>query len=125
MMRLPFVSRRHMEAALTLAAAATQHLLDEEDKVLIAERTARASAEERIAKLVRGRADAAHVDSLEQRIQRLTRIVTQLRAGVVDDEQTAELRRQLGLAQSATRALAVRLDELTTANHSHDKEVRS
>lgn len=124
-MRLPFVSRRHMEAALTLAAAATQHLLDEEDKVLIAERTARSSAEERIAKLVRGRADAAHVDSLEQRIQRLTRIVTQLRAGVVDDEQTAELRRQLGLAQSATRALAVRLEELTVANHSHDKEVRS
>ncbi|MDF2708145.1 MAG: hypothetical protein K0R62_3797 [Nonomuraea muscovyensis] len=124
-MRLPIVTRRQMEAALNLSAAATQHLLDEEDKVLRSERAARANAEDRIAKLVRGRADAAHVDSLESRIQRLTRIVSQLRAGVVDDEQTAELRRQLATEKAANKALALRLAEVTAANHAHDKEVHA
>lgn len=124
-MRLPIVTRRYMSAALNLAAAATTHILDEEQKVLNAERAARRSAEDRIAALVKGRADAAHVDSLERRIQRLTRIVTQLRQGVVDDEQTAELRRQLALEKAASKALALRLAEVTAANHALDVEVRS
>lgn len=124
-MRLPIVTRRYMSAALNLAAAATTHILDEEQKVLNAERAARRSAEDRIAALVKGRADAAHVDSLERRIQRLTRIVTQLRQGVIDDEQTAELRRQLALATAANKALALRLAEVTAANHALDVEVRS
>lgn len=124
-MRLPIVTRRYMSAALNLAAAATTHILDEKQKVLNAERAARRSAEDRIAALVKGRADAAHVDSLERRIQRLTRIVTQLRQGVIDDEQTAELRRQLALATAANKALALRLAEVTAANHALDVEVRS
>jgi hypothetical protein len=124
-MRLPIVTRRHMTAALNLAASATTHIFDEESKVLMAERAARRSAEDRIAKLVRGRADAAHIDSLERRIQRLTRIVTQLRTGVVDDEQTAELRRQFAMEKAANKALALRLAEVTAANHAHDKEVHA
>lgn len=121
-MRLPIVTRRHMTAALNLAASATTHILDEESKVLMAERAARRAAEDRIAALVKGRRDAAHVDSLERRIQRLIGIVTQLRAGVVDDEQTAELRRQLALEKAASKALASRLAEVTAANHALDKE---
>lgn len=124
-MRLPIVTRRHMTAALNLAASATTHILDEEHKVLSAERAARRAAEDRIANLVRGRADAAHVDNLERRLQRLIQIVKQLRQGVVDDEQTAELRRQLAQERATTRALAARLEELTAANHAQDKEVRS
>jgi len=74
------------------------------------------AAEDGVRKLARSRGDVDHVIQLEKQLKRLTESVQQLRAGVVDDAQTTELRRQLHQERQATRALENRLAELQAAN---------
>ena len=74
------------------------------------------AAQDHAHKLARGRGDVDHVVYLERQVKQLTESVSQLRKGVVDDVQTAELRRQLGVERRASRALEQRLAELQAAN---------
>ncbi|MFE0651387.1 hypothetical protein ACFVZH_22640 [Streptomyces sp. NPDC059534] len=62
------------------------------------------------------RPNTALLTDMEQQLQRQARTITQLRAGVVDDAQTAELRRQLSLAQRTIRELGSRVEDLQAAN---------
>ncbi|MFC8267764.1 hypothetical protein ACFUIZ_18835 [Streptomyces cinereoruber] len=58
----------------------------------------------------------ALLDDLERQLQQQARTITQLRAGVVDDAQTAELRRQLAQEKRANHDLHDRLADLQAAN---------
>lgn len=74
------------------------------------------ASESTVLKLMAGRGDVDQIGYLEKELKRRARLIDQLRAGVVDDAQTAELRRQLGVAQSAIRSYERLTAELQAAN---------
>ena len=109
-----FTSRR---LRATRAALRTAHLKAIAKDARIRElETNLTAAEDRSYALARSRTDVDHVIELERQVKQLTGAVLQLRKGVVDDAQTAELRRQLGVERSVTRALEQRLADLQAAN---------
>ncbi|MFD7978857.1 hypothetical protein [Streptomyces sp. NPDC059071] len=112
-MRLPFVSRRHAQARIAAATAGLRADL-EATQVKLAAATRLPATETEM-----------RCDDLEQRVKELLATVAELRAGVVDDAQTAELRRQLGIALRANRALEQRLYEMTLANQLHDQQLHA
>lgn len=75
-----------------------------------------ASSETTVLKLMAGRGDVDQIGYLEKELARRARLIDQLRAGVVDDAQTAELRRQLRQRTAAVKALEERCAELQAAN---------
>lgn len=108
-MRLPFVSRRAFEA------------LGMAHSVLRAELV---KAQEAARRLPQTETEMECAD-LRRRITGLLATVDQLRAGVVDDAQTAELRRQLAVERRANRGLEQRLYEMTLANQLHDQQLHA
>ncbi|MER5482977.1 hypothetical protein ABT024_07135 [Streptomyces sp. NPDC002812] len=74
------------------------------------------SSETTVLKLMAGRGGVDQVGYLEKELNRRARIIDQLRAGVVDDAQTAELRRQLRQAKGIASALTLRIENLQAAN---------
>ncbi|MFE5591491.1 hypothetical protein [Streptomyces sp. NPDC056549] len=110
-----FTSSRRLRAANDAVRAATAKV-HQRDAVIRDLETNLAAAENRAFSLARGRADVDHVIHLEKQVKTLTATISQLRKGVVDDPQTTELRRQLGLARSANRALEAQLAVLQAAN---------
>ncbi|MFI1942232.1 hypothetical protein ACH44C_34510 [Streptomyces purpureus] len=104
-MRLPFVSRRAF-SALALAHSVVLKQLAE------AENAARRLPQNEI---------EMERNDLRRRVKDLVATVDQLRAGIVDDAQTAELRRQLAVERRANCGLEQRLYEMTLANQLHDR----
>ncbi|MCX5229718.1 hypothetical protein [Streptomyces sp. NBC_00233] len=110
-----FTSSRRLRAANDAVRAATAKVVQRDARIRELESNL-ASAQDRTYELARGRADVDHIIQLEKQVQTLTATVSQLRKQVPDDAQTAELRRQLGLAKSANRDLEARLADLQAAN---------
>lgn len=114
-MRLPFVSRRYARGAIAVATAGLRADLEATQAQL-------AKAEAAARRLPQTETEMECAD-LRQRVKELLATVDELRAGVVDDSQTAELRRRLTLSGRTIRDLGARLNEVTAANHSYDKAV--
>ncbi|MFF8409026.1 hypothetical protein [Streptomyces omiyaensis] len=110
-----FTSSRRLRAANNAVRAATAKV-HQRDALIRELESNLAAAEDRAFTLARGRGDVDHVIQLEQRVKELTETVAQLRRGVPDDAQTAELRRQLTQEKRATRDLDARLATLQAAN---------
>ncbi|MEE1814255.1 hypothetical protein PUR59_04365 [Streptomyces sp. SP18ES09] len=110
-----FTSSRRLRAANDALRAAAEKATARDARIRELESNL-ASAQGRTYELARGRADVDHVIQLEKQVKSLTETVSQLRSRVPDDAQTADLRRQLGLAKSANRTLEARLAELQAAN---------
>lgn len=108
-MRLPFVSRRAFEnLALALAAVRSE--------LVKAETAARRLPQTEV---------EMERNDLRKRVAELVAAVDQLRLGTVDDAQTVELRRQLGIERQTNRALEQRLYEMTLANQLHDQQLHA
>ncbi|MFD3802601.1 hypothetical protein ACFWTC_03005 [Streptomyces sp. NPDC058619] len=56
------------------------------------------------------------IEHLEEELTKQARLIDQLRAGVVDDAQTNELRRQITDLRTANKALHREVTDLTAAN---------
>ncbi|MFB7278099.1 hypothetical protein ACFCZV_13405 [Streptomyces hydrogenans] len=110
-----FTSSRRLRAANNAVRAATARV-HQRDTLIRELETNLEVAEARAFALARGRGDVDHVIQLEQQVKKLTETVAQLRRGVVDDAQTAELRRRLAQEQRAVRDLDARLATLQAAN---------
>ncbi|MFE2556020.1 hypothetical protein ACFXGT_08280 [Streptomyces sp. NPDC059352] len=110
-----FTSSRRLRTALAVARDAQDKVVAKVARIHELE-TNLAASEDRAHLLARSRGDVAHVLDLEQQLKRQVETITQLRKGVVDDAQTAELRRQLHLARRAVRELHARCAELQAAN---------
>lgn len=74
------------------------------------------AAEAAVIKAMRGQSEAERVEYLDKELTRRARLIDQLRAGVVDDSQTAELRRQVHDLRAANKGLHERVEILTAAN---------
>lgn len=77
-----------------------------------------AASERDVVRLIRNASgsDVDRVGYLTKELERRARWIDQLREGVVDDGQTAELRRQVTDLRTANRALEARLAELQADN---------
>ncbi|MGW7435665.1 hypothetical protein [Streptomyces sp. NPDC054849] len=77
-----------------------------------------AATERDVIKLMRSGNSSAidRIGYLEKELNRRARTIDQLRAGVVDDAQTAELRRQLHDLRAAHKGLHAQVEILTAAN---------
>ncbi|MFJ5804821.1 hypothetical protein [Streptomyces sp. NPDC093093] len=74
-------------------------------------------AEAAVFKLMRGGGEeSARIEYLERLLTRQVETIRQLRAGVADDAQTAELRRQINDLRTANKALHTTVEILTAAN---------
>jgi hypothetical protein len=74
------------------------------------------AAEAALIKAMRGQSEAERVEYLDRELTLRARLIDQLRAGVVDDAQTAELRRQMHDLRAANKALEARLACLQADN---------
>ncbi|MFE1348179.1 hypothetical protein [Streptomyces sp. NPDC058757] len=110
-----FTSSRRLRAAHDAVRAATARV-HQRDALIRELESNLAAAEDRAHAFARGRGDVEHIIQLEQQVQALTESVAQLRRGVVDDAQTAELRSQLAQEKRAVRDLDARLAVLQAAN---------
>ncbi|MFG2978830.1 hypothetical protein ACGFYY_38315 [Streptomyces sp. NPDC048331] len=77
-----------------------------------------ATADAAVIKLMRNGNSGSddQIKFLKRELERRARLIDQLRTGVVDDAQTAELRRRLHDTQQANRGLEQRLALLQAAN---------
>lgn len=75
------------------------------------------AAETAVVKLMRGGGgDVDRIGFLNRELEKRARLIDQLREGIVDDSQTAELRRQLHDARQARRGLEDIVADLQAAN---------
>jgi len=112
---LTLITSPRLRAALDRARTAEDKAVAKDARIRELE-TNLTAAEDRAYKLARSRGNVEYVVDLERQLKRLTESVTQLRKGVVDDAQTADLRRQLHLARRAVRELHARDVDLQAAN---------
>lgn len=82
-----------------------------------------ATSEGTVLKLMAGRGDVDQIGYLEKELARRARLIDQLRAGVVDDAQTAVLRRQVHDLRTAVLGLHDQVAILTAANSGIPLEV--
>lgn len=117
-MRFPFVSRRYARGAVAVATAGLRADLEATQAELAEVRTAA-----RVPETAREAAAEALAADLRKQVKSLLASVDQLRRGVPDTAQIAELRRLLGTERRVNRALEQRLYEMTLANQLHDQQV--
>ncbi|MFH8717282.1 hypothetical protein [Streptomyces zaomyceticus] len=110
-----FTSSRRLRAANDALRAAAAKAAAKDARIRELE-TGLADTKAHAHALARSRGDVAHVLELEKQLKAQAETISQLRKQVVDDAQTAELRRQLAQEKRASHDLHDRLATLQAAN---------